>query len=177
MPQDLRLGLRLTADAKGFVGEVRVSKKELNRLTGATRKTDQAAQRYARSIRRGEVATRSASQSFLAAHGTMVRMAAGVFAVSRAVQLMRTALVNRVRQEQALAQVEARIRSTGGAAGLSTQQIADMAAQLQNATTFGDEEILEAQSLLLSFRGIAGETFATATEAAPTSTATPAQSR
>ena len=62
MPQDLRLGLRLTADAKGFVGEVRVSKKELDRLTGATRKTDQAAQNYARSIRRGEVATRSATQ-------------------------------------------------------------------------------------------------------------------
>ena len=58
--------------------------------------------------------------SFLAAHGTMVRMAAGVFTLSRAVQLMRTALANRARQEQALAQVEARIRSTGGAAGLST---------------------------------------------------------
>ena len=70
MPQDLRLGLRLTADAKGFVGEVRVGKKELNWLTGATRKTDQAAQNYARSIRRGKVATRSATQRFLAAHGT-----------------------------------------------------------------------------------------------------------
>ena len=107
----------------------------------------------------------------------MVRMAAGVFTLSRAVQLMRTALANRARQEQALAQVEARIRSTGGAAGLSTQQIADMAVEIQSTTTFGDEEILEAQSLLLSFRGIAGETFATATEAAPAGTATPAQSR
>ena len=37
MPRDLRLGLRLTADGKGFVGEVRVSKKALDDLTGSTK--------------------------------------------------------------------------------------------------------------------------------------------
>ncbi len=152
MPQDLRLGLRLTADAKGFVGEVRVSKKELDRLRGTTGKATAANRKLATSGRQVASATQSTSRGFLAAHGSMVRFAAAALSANSAIKLLRTALANTARQEQALAQVEARIRSTGGAAGLSTQQIADMAAQLQNATTFGDEEILEAQSLLLSWR-------------------------
>lgn len=31
MPDDLKLGIRLTADGKGFVGEMRVAKRELDR--------------------------------------------------------------------------------------------------------------------------------------------------
>jgi len=38
MPDDLRVGIRLTADGKGFVGEVRVAKRELDKLTGSARK-------------------------------------------------------------------------------------------------------------------------------------------
>ena len=42
MARDLKLGIRLTADGKGFVGEVRVAKKQLNKLTGASVKTARA---------------------------------------------------------------------------------------------------------------------------------------
>jgi len=38
MPGDLRVAIRLTADGKGFVGEVRVAKRELDRFVGGTRK-------------------------------------------------------------------------------------------------------------------------------------------
>ncbi len=41
MTRDLKLGIRLTADSKGFVGEVRVSKKELDKLTGSSRLENQ----------------------------------------------------------------------------------------------------------------------------------------
>lgn len=44
---DIQLGIRLTADSKGLVGEVRVSKAELDKLTGATRATGVAAQEAA----------------------------------------------------------------------------------------------------------------------------------
>ena len=36
MPGDLKLTLRLTADGKGFVGEVRGAEKGLEKLMGAT---------------------------------------------------------------------------------------------------------------------------------------------
>lgn len=69
-----------------------------------------------------------------------------------------------VEQEQALKQVESRIRATGGAAGLAVHELADMAASLQGVTTYGDESILSMQSLLLSFRNIRGVQFRDATE-------------
>ena len=68
-------------------------------------------------------------------------------------------------QEAALAQIEARIRSTGGAAGVTTQQLADMAGALQNSTTFADDQINAMQSVLLTFTRITGDTFGQATEA------------
>ena len=117
MPGDLKLGLRLTADAKGFVGEVRVSREELERLRGGTDKAATANRNLAGSSQQAESATRGASRGFLAAHGAMVRMASGALSVNRAIHLMRTALANTARQEQAVAQVAERIRSTGGAAG------------------------------------------------------------
>lgn len=38
MPGDLKIGIRLDADGKRFVGEMRVAKRELDRLAGGTRK-------------------------------------------------------------------------------------------------------------------------------------------
>ena len=42
MTGDLKVGIRLTADGKGFVGEVRVAKRELDKLTGSTGKSSRA---------------------------------------------------------------------------------------------------------------------------------------
>jgi len=68
-------------------------------------------------------------------------------------------------QAQALQQLEARIRSTGGAAGMSVRQLSAMAAGLQAVTTYGDESILAMQGVLLSFTNIRGATVRQATEA------------
>ena len=46
-----------------------------------------------------------------------------------------------IEQERVGAQLDAVIKSTGGAAGLSATQLRDMAKELQNVTTFGDEAI------------------------------------
>jgi len=65
------------------------------------------------------------------------------------------------KQAKAIAQVEAGIKSTGGAAGFTSEQLQKMAADLQKKTLFGDEEILKgATSQLLTFTNIAGEQFA-----------------
>jgi len=67
-------------------------------------------------------------------------------------------------QEKAEAKLNAVIKSTGGAAGLTANELKKMASQLQDVTTFGDETIIGAQSLLLTFTKIGKEVFPQATE-------------
>ncbi len=63
-------------------------------------------------------------------------------------------------QAKAVAQVEAGLKSTGEAAGFTSEELQKMAADLQTKTLFGDEEILkDATAQLLTFTNIAGEQF------------------
>ena len=57
-------------------------------------------------------------------------------------------------QQDAEAQLEQRIRSTGGAAGYTAEQMKNMASRLQSVTTFGDEAIIGAEALLATFTNI-----------------------
>ncbi len=56
--------------------------------------------------------------------------------------------------EQAQAQIRQAIVSTGGAAGVTAEEMYDMARGLQAVTTFGDDTILGMQSLLLTFTSL-----------------------
>lgn len=65
-----------------------------------------------------------------------------------------------------MAQTEAVITSTGGAAERSTEQISDLAASLsaaQGKSLFGDDDIQKSENLLLTFTNIKGEVFDLAT--------------
>ncbi len=76
-----------------------------------------------------------------------------------------TGLISTYRtQEQAEKKLETVLRSTGEAAGLTAQELKDMASGLQSVTTFGDEAIIEAQSLLLTFTKVGKDVFPQATE-------------
>lgn len=65
--------------------------------------------------------------------------------------------------ETAIAQLEAGIRSTGGAAGFTVDQLQEMAARFQDITAYGDEAINQMQSVLLTFTKIRGDQFEEAT--------------
>ncbi|MBU0586335.1 phage tail length tape measure family protein [Candidatus Micrarchaeota archaeon] len=67
-------------------------------------------------------------------------------------------------QIQADQKLTAVLKSTGNAAGLTFNQLKNMASGLQSVTTFGDEAIQEAQSLLLTFTKIGKDVFPKATE-------------
>lgn len=70
------------------------------------------------------------------------------------------ALKNWDKQEKAIAQVEAGLKSTGNTAGKTMSELQAMASDLQKNTLFGDEEILkDATAQLLTFTNIAGEQF------------------
>lgn len=61
--------------------------------------------------------------------------------------------------EQANAALEQTVKSMGGASGLTADQLRDMAGGLQEVTTFGDETIMRAESLLLTFGNINSSVF------------------
>jgi phage-related minor tail protein len=61
--------------------------------------------------------------------------------------------------QKGVAQLEAVLESTHGAAGLFKEDILDQAAALQRMTTYTDDAILGAQNLLLTFTNIKGPIF------------------
>lgn len=67
--------------------------------------------------------------------------------------------------QNAYAQLEAAVRSTGGAAGYTAAALAEQASELQRVTTYSDEAVESAQALLLTFDKIKGDTFRDATHA------------
>ncbi len=67
--------------------------------------------------------------------------------------------------ENALAELNAVIKSTGGAAGMTADDITKMAAGLQKVTKFADDDIIKGQSMLLTFTRIGKDVFPMATEA------------
>lgn len=74
-------------------------------------------------------------------------------------------IANGIESEKVQAQLAARIKSTGAAAGLAVPQLNKMAAALQAATTFDDESIGRAQATLLTFTRVGRQNFERATEA------------
>lgn len=69
-------------------------------------------------------------------------------------------------QERAEIKLAAAIKATGGAVGISKDQMLKMATALQGVTTYADEAIITAQALLVTFTQIGKEVFPDALEAA-----------
>jgi hypothetical protein len=74
------------------------------------------------------------------------------------------AALNKIRTETSaaeasFAQLDAVVKSTGGAAGFTTQELAGMAQRLQGLTTYGDDAAMAMQSVLLTFTKIRGPEF------------------
>jgi len=77
-----------------------------------------------------------------------------------------SSMINATR-EQILAetQLNAVLKSTAGVAGLTAKELTGMASALQKQTRFGDEAIIKAQSLMLTFTKVGKEVFPDAIEA------------
>lgn len=61
------------------------------------------------------------------------------------------------------AQLNAVLKSTGGAAGMSAKELLDLSQALQKTTTFSDEAVLSAENMLLTFTNITSSVFPQAT--------------
>jgi len=67
--------------------------------------------------------------------------------------------------QKAEAQLNAVIKSTGGVAGVTAEEMKKLATALQNTTLFEDDAIIAAESLLLTFTKVGGEVIPRATSA------------
>ncbi len=68
-------------------------------------------------------------------------------------------------QNQALAQLNASLESTESAAGLTSEQLQQIATDLQKVTNFSDEAVIKMESILLTFTKVGGDVFPRATAA------------
>lgn len=87
--------------------------------------------------------------------GTLAPLA-GAFAAALGGRAAINAAREQIKQEKKL---EAVLRATGGAAGLSAAEIKDYAAELQTVTNFGDEATISAAAVLGTFKEIKGDVF------------------
>jgi hypothetical protein len=87
------------------------------------------------------------------------RTLAAVGAGALAGKFLGAIIRNTMEAEDALRQLEARLKSTGGVSGQTVDSVLALSAALQDQTRFGDEAITSAQNLLLTFTKIQGDIF------------------
>lgn len=148
--------LRINTDSRGGVAGVQVVRRE---LTGLSTDAARAGSSTSASLAAVDAVAGRMGTSFERLRGLALG-ALGAFAGFSSLQsVWNASLQGTISQERALAQVEARIKSTGGAAGLTAPQLAGMASSLQSVTTYADDAVSEMQALLLTFTKVSGDVF------------------
>lgn len=89
----------------------------------------------------------------------------GLAVVAGITAFLKSVYQNTAEAEKVMAQLEVGVRSTGGAAGLSAEQLAKMAGELQRLTAVEDEAIMQGQSILITFTKIGKDVFPRAIKA------------
>ena len=75
--------------------------------------------------------------------------------------------IEKAKEQMAVeAQLDAVLKSTGGAAGVTADEVKKLGSALQETTNFGDEVTIAAQNMLLTFTGIGKDVFPRATKSA-----------
>lgn len=88
-------------------------------------------------------------------------LGSGVFAAGL---LGRNFVTKTIAQQEAISQLEAVLRSTKNAAGLTADELTALATGLQRVTTYGNETVISAEGILLTFTKIGKDTFPQAIE-------------
>lgn len=92
--------------------------------------------------------------------GSSLRLALGPLSLFTEIASgIREGIAGLSQEEDALKQVENTIRATGGIAGFTSEQLAQMATDLQKVSTYGEDAGMAAQAALLQFQNIRGDVF------------------
>jgi phage-related minor tail protein len=163
-------------------GDVPKATASLDALTVAGTKSEAAAQRLTRRMALLEIEARGMDASMGKSHLSLVHLAEGMgLGETAAAKLMKTlgalgalavvglighkVVEESIAAQNAMAQLEAAVDSTGGVAGRTAEQLEALSMKLQQQTTFSHEAVQGAEALLLSFDKIHGTQFDEATKA------------
>lgn len=105
----------------------------------------------------------SSAQSML---GPIARYLSVGAAIAGVVSVMKKSIDAAAEAQKINAQLEQVLKSTGYAAGMTADQLRDLATSLSRVTAFEDDVIIKAQSVMLTFTKIGSEVFPDAIEAA-----------
>src|SRR5690606_15585893 len=185
---DLREELNQNPGSKGLADSLRVAEREaaragreLDKLTAETKRAEEAAQAAGIDTRRlAEEEKRlaaehkrrvdAARQSMASGAKQVLGYAAAYVSLRSALDLVRSG-IGLVREgistmfaagrdhEDSLAQLNAALTATGNAAGYSSEQLLAMAQELRDNSNFTTEQIVDAQTRLLSYTGVVGKEF------------------
>ena len=81
------------------------------------------------------------------------------FAIFKGAEFLHEGVESAHRLEQSMAQVEAGLKSTSEAAGMTKETISDMAKEMSSRMKFGRADILDMQAQMLTFGGLTKENF------------------
>ena len=120
MPQDLRIAIRLDADAKGFRGEMRLGAKALAQLTGSADRASAASRRLARTTGQVEAAARRSGSAIGTIHRRVLQYGSALIGLHTATRATRgllaqadtfTGVSNAVRLATASVEAHARVQA------------------------------------------------------------------
>lgn len=113
-------------------------------------------------------ATREAEKTAKSIQSTMSNAWKGIAgaAATAGLGMVFTEMIkNAAEAEDAMAQVQATLRSTGGASGMTAQAVSDLSAKMKELTALDDDAVTSMQSVLLTFTKVGKEVFPAATQA------------
>ena len=147
--------LDVIVDPSGAITGSSQAKQAINSMNDSTRKMATEMEK----ARQAQERMSAAAQKMVGA----IRAAGTAWLVYKGI--MNTYVRNSMEAERVSTQLDAVLKSTKSAAGLTAVEIKNMASEMQMLTTFGDEEVVSMQNLLLTFKNIKGDTFKQATMA------------
>lgn len=139
--------------------------KSAKQSSGETKKFTTAEQKATRATDQLKASLNGGSKTFSFLKGAILGAAGAFGAYLVASASIRKFVDNTIEAQRVQSQLKAALESTNGASGQTIKSLNDQAAALQKVSNYGDEVVNSAQSILLTFTGIAGDTFPRATRA------------
>ena len=164
-----QLKIDVTADARKAKQELKDSASAVSAVSSAAETASARTDRMEKSLKDAAAASSELSEKQSAlgrvlTSGTAV--IAGVTAAIAGVVAVSKDLISIYSiQEQAEVRLEATLRATGNAIGMSSKELKDLASSFQEVTTYGDEAIIEVEKLFVASGSVSRQALPRATEA------------
>lgn len=164
-----QLKIDVTADARKAKQELKDSASAVSSVSSAADRANTSTIQMEKSLKSAasassELSDKQSALGRVLTSGTAV--IAGVTAAIAGVVAISKDLISIYSvQEQAEVRLEATLRATGNAIGMSSKELKDLASSFQEVTTYGDEAIIEVEKLFVASGAISKDVMPKATEA------------